>query len=265
MGKTIKILVVLLLIGAGVYGVMVMAKKQDNHSNSGDIVVKEESKVKVAKHKAEEPKKEAKKVSLINLNEDASSKTRIDEEDLGTKASVTEKELGLRKTNLYNEDKAEGSKTDYTRPDAGSSTRFERAFSDAPPMIPHSVDGLLPITTKNNQCLGCHMPEVAKSMGATPLSQTHFTNYRPNTIMKDGKVLKEGKELGSELGNTSDLILAKTSKSKTIYQGRFNCTQCHAPQSKTKTDVANTFKPDFANDTGKTGSSLIDTMNEGVK
>lgn len=271
MGKVIKTLVVLLLIGAGVYGVMQMVEKKEHHSSSGDIVVKEESKVKVPKHKVEEHKKELKeavkeepKSVLLNLNEGSSDKARIDKEDLGNKDSVTEKELGLRKTNLYNEDKAEGSKTDYTRPDAMASTKFERAFTDAPPMIPHSVDGLLPITKTNNQCINCHMPEVAKGMGATPLSDTHFTNYRPHTVLKDGKVLKEGQELGSELGNTSDIVIAKASTSKTLYQGRFNCTQCHAPQSKTKTDVANTFRPDFSDDKLKSSSSLIDTMNEGV-
>ncbi|MFK5975228.1 MAG: nitrate reductase cytochrome c-type subunit [Sulfurovum sp.] len=268
MGKVIKTLVVLLLIGAGIYGVMQMVEKKNNHSNSSDIVVKKENKATKVEEKKEEKQeavKEEPKASLIDLNEDASSKVRIDEENLGNKASVTEKELGLRKTNLYNEEKAKGSLTDYTRPVAGTSTKFERAFLDAPPMIPHSVDGLLPITTNNNQCLGCHMPEVAKSMGATPLSETHFTNYRPHTIMKDGKVFKEGQELGSELKNTSDIKIAKTTKTKTLYQGRFNCTQCHAPQSKTKTDVANTFRPDFSNDTEKASSSLIDTMNEGVE
>ncbi len=273
MGKAIKILVVLLLIGTGVYGVMQMVEKKNNHSNSSDIVVKKENKATQVAEKKEAVKKDVKektvkekpKASLINLNKDASSKVRIDREDLGNKASISEKELGLRKTDLYNEDKTEGVVTDYSRPQATTSTKFERAFVNAPPMIPHSVDGLLPITAKNNQCLGCHMPEVAKSMGATPIPPTHFTNYRPYTIIKDGKVLKEGQELGSELINTSDLKIAKTTKTKTLYQGRFNCTQCHAPQSKTKTDVANTFRPDFTNDKEKASSSLIDTMNEGVK
>ncbi len=203
-------------------------------------------------------------VTHINLNEGSSDKARIEKEDLGNKKSVTEESLGLRKTNLYDEVKAEGDKTDYTRPTAGTSTKFERAFTDAPPMIPHSVDGLLPITTTNNQCINCHMPDVAKSMGATPISETHFTNYRPHTVMKDGNVLKEGKVLGTELGNTSDIVIAKPTKTDTLYQGRFNCSQCHAPQSKTKTDVANTFRPDFGENTDKSKSTLLDTMNEGV-
>jgi cytochrome c-type protein NapB len=81
--------------------------------------------------------------------------------------------------------------------------------------------------------------------------------------MEDGKVLKEGEALGAI--NTADIKIAKTRKSDTIYQGRFNCTQCHAPQSKTRTDVANTFRPDYGDDKNKAHSSLIDSMNEGVK
>ena len=269
MGRVIKVIIVLLLIGVGVYGVMQMIEKKNHHSSSGDIVVKEESKVKVTKDKVEEQeehkKEEEKKDTLINLNEDSSNAVRIEKEDLGNKDSVSEEELGLRKTDLYDENTTEGVKGEFDRPEATTSTKFERAFTDAPPMIPHSVEGLLPITTNNNQCIGCHMPDVAKSMGATPISQTHFTNYRPKTIMKDGNVLKEGKILGEELVNTSDIVLAKSSKSDTLYQGRFNCTQCHAPQSKSKTDVANTFRADFSNDKDKASSSLIDTMNEGVE
>ena len=200
-----------------------------------------------------------------NLNEDASDAMRIEQEDLGNRNSVSERAMGLRKTDLYSESTTTGVKTDYSRPAPGSSTRFERAFKDAPPMIPHSVEGLLPITKMNNQCLGCHMPEVAPSVGSTPIPKTHFTNYRPTTILKDGKVMKEGRIIGWDLPNTADLKLAKAKKSDTLYQGRFNCTQCHAPQSKTKTDVANTFRPDFGDDSQKAHSSLLDTMNEGVE
>jgi len=203
--------------------------------------------------------------SYIDLNADASDEVRIEQEDLGNRSAVSEKALGLRKVDLYDEDKAAGVKTDYNRPAPGSSTKFERAYKDAPPMIPHSVDGLLPITRENNQCLGCHLPEVAKSMGATPIPATHFTNYRPLTAMNDGYVVKDGEVLGYDIQNTSDIKLAKARKSDTLYQGRFNCTQCHAPQSKTKTDVANTFKPDFGDSRYKAHSDLADAMNEGVE
>jgi len=203
--------------------------------------------------------------SYINLNEGASDEMRIEQEDLGNRHTVSEAALGLRKTTLYNEDKTSGTKADYNRPSPGSSTRFERAYRDAPPMIPHSVEGLLPVTKMNNQCLGCHLPEVAPSVGSTPIPETHFTNYRPHTLMKEGFVVKGGKMIGYDLINTADIKLAKAKKSDTLYLGRFNCTQCHAPQSKMKTSVANTFRPDFGNDEMKAHSSLVDVINEGVE
>lgn len=204
--------------------------------------------------------------TYVNLNEGASDELRIELEDLGNRNTVSEMALGLRKTDIYDESKSSGgTKADYDRPSPGSSTRFERAYKDAPPMIPHSVEGLLPITKMNNQCLGCHLPEVAPSVGSTPIPPTHFTNYRPITAENDGYVVKEGKVVGYDIQNTSDIKLAKVKKSDTLYQGRFNCTQCHAPQSKTKTSVANTFRPDFSNDEMKAHSSLVDVMNEGVE
>ncbi|HEY9129468.1 MAG TPA: nitrate reductase cytochrome c-type subunit [Sulfurovum sp.] len=200
--------------------------------------------------------------SLVNL--DAYDESRISHEDLSKKKDISEVSMGLRKTNLYSEDTTTANQTDYDRPSPGESTKFERAYKDAPPMIPHSVEGLLPITKMNNQCLGCHLPEVASSVGSTPIPATHFTNYRPSTTMKDGVVLQEGQVLGKNLPNTSDIVIAETTKSDTLYQGRFNCTQCHAPQSKTDIAVANTFRPDFGSDEMKAHSSLVDAMNDGV-
>ena len=200
----------------------------------------------------------------IDLNEDASDEVRIEQEDLGNRSSVSDRALGLRKTDLNDDSKTEGVHADYNRPSPGTSTRFQRAYKDAPPMIPHSVEGLLPITKMNNQCLGCHMPEVASSVGSTPIPPTHFTNYRPTTTMKSGMVLKEGQVLGSMLENTADLKITDAKVGDTLYQGRFNCTQCHAPQAKVQTAVANTFRPDYGDDSDKARSSLIDHMNDGI-
>jgi len=211
----------------------------------------------------------AAEVKLIDINKGVqNAPERISKEDLGNKDVVTESTLGLRKGDLYTEDNKElPAITDYDRPAPGASTRFERAYVNAPPMIPHSVDGLLPITKDNNQCLGCHMPETAKSMGATPIPVSHFTNYRPTTVYKDGELVKEGKTVGrdGELGNVGDIKLAKVKKLDHLYQGRFNCSQCHAPQSKIDTDVANTFKPDGLTDDLKSKSNLVDVINEGVE
>jgi cytochrome c-type protein NapB len=179
--------------------------------------------------------------------------------------TVSEESLGLRKVDLYSEDSAKPEATQYSTAAPGTSKRFDRAYENAPPMIPHSVEGLLPIKVGNNACLGCHMPEVASSMGATPIPPSHFTNYRPTTVLKGGNVVKEGKVVGKDIGNTSDIKLAKAKKLNHLYQGRFNCSQCHAPQSTQEPLVKNTFTPDFKSKDGAKKSNLMDVINEGVE
>jgi cytochrome c-type protein NapB len=196
---------------------------------------------------------------VVNINEGLNNPSRIAKEDLGNKEKTYD-ETAL----LLN--KAEGvalPEVKYDRPAPGSAPKFERAFVNAPPMIPHSVEGFLPITKGNNACLGCHMPEAAKAAGATAIPPSHFTNFRPETTMKDGKVVKEGKELGAH--NTSDVVIAKAKKLNTLYQGRYNCSQCHAPQANMDTPVDNTFQADFGDEKLKASSNLIDVMNEGVQ
>jgi len=204
---------------------------------------------------------------VIDINAKACDPKRIQQEDLGNKKVVDETVLGLRKTSLFQEDNVAPPTVKNDRPAPGASQRFERAYVNAPPMIPHSVEGLLPITKDNNQCLGCHMPDVAKSMGATPIPATHFTNYRPETVLKNGELVKEGKVVGlkGDIGNVGDIKLAKKKKLNHLYQGRFNCSQCHAPQANVDTAVANTFKPDGLVGDLKAKSNLADMMDDGVQ
>ena len=218
---------------------------------------------KATEHAAASAVAEAK---VIDINEKACDPERIKAEDLASKDKLAAEEIGLRKTDIFKEgDETVSVKTDYTRPAPGQSTRFERAYMNAPPMIPHDVEGMLPITKENNQCLGCHMPDVATGIGATPLPESHFTNFRPETVMKNGEVLMEGKVVGTELKTVGDIKLAKTRHTDEIYQGRFNCSQCHCPQANVDTAVANTFEPDFKDEEGETASSLMDVINEGVE
>ncbi|RUM65373.1 MAG: nitrate reductase [Sulfurimonas sp.] len=162
-----------------------------------------------------------------------------------TQQVISEESLGLRKTNLYTEADTTGDKTEYATSAAGESKKFARAFQDAPPMIPHSTEGMLPITIKNNACTGCHLPEVAKDMGATPIPPSHFTDFRPSESYAIKGV------------NTSSEKLAHISikPKKALVGARFNCTQCHAPQSTGKLAVENTFKPEYSDPDGNKKSS----------
>ncbi|RUM66794.1 MAG: nitrate reductase cytochrome c-type subunit; periplasmic nitrate reductase electron transfer subunit, partial [Sulfurospirillum sp.] len=58
---------------------------------------------------------------------------------------------------------------------------------------------------------------------------------------------------------------AKYKKLNHLYQGRYNCTQCHVPQANIKPAVKNTFTPDYTSESDKHKSDLIDVINEGVE
>ncbi len=176
------------------------------------------------------------------------------------KPTVSEESLGLRKVDLYTEDTVAPDTTKYGKEYAGSGYKIKRAFQDAPPMIPHDVEGMLPIQINNNQCIGCHTPEVAVGMGATPIPKSHFTNFRPNHKF-------DGKKFEKSIDNMKNEIAIQ--EKDTLVNARFNCSQCHAPQSEGQL-VENTFSPEFtskdgANKSSWSGSKLtegLDTLSE---
>jgi cytochrome c-type protein NapB len=100
-----------------------------------------------------------------------------------------------------------------TAPVPGQVKPFKKSFVTAPPMIPHSVQGMVPITIKSNMCLNCHMPSSAKSMGVTPMPKDHFVDN-----------FQGGKHIQRVAGS------------------RFNCTTCHAPQAKVNPVIENKFE-----------------------
>jgi len=161
------------------------------------------------------------------------------------KADITEESLGLRKTDLYTETGTSASKTEYRTAGAGSSDKIARAFQDAPPMIPHDVSGFLPITRSNNACVGCHAPEIAPAMGATPLPKSHFLDMRPHHKLN-----------GEQFTKTVDNYKNETSVKKMTHlsSARFNCSQCHAPQSQGNLAVENTFQANYIKKDGASRS-----------
>ena len=112
-------------------------------------------------------------------------------------------------------------------------------------MIPHDTEGMLPITIDNNQCVGCHMPEVAVGMNATPIPKSHFTNFRPHHKF-------DGKTFEKSIDNMKNEIAIQ--EKNTLVNARFNCSQCHAPQSEGQL-VGNTFSPEFTSKDGASKSS----------
>ncbi len=162
------------------------------------------------------------------------------------KPTISEESLGLRKDNLYSEDKIVPEKTEYRKDYAGSGKTINRAFQDAPPMIPHDTEGMLPITINNNQCTACHDPQVAVSMNATPIPKSHFTDFRP-------KHKFDGKKFQKSIDNYKNEVAIK--EINHLSGARFNCTQCHAPQSEGKLIVDNNFQAVYTEKDGAKKSS----------
>ena len=125
----------------------------------------------------------------------------------------------------------------YSEDAPGAASKIERSFENAPPLIPHSLEGLVPITKDNNMCVTCHMPEFAKDSGATPIPASHLYDIRNK------------KDLAGKLDDE-----------------RYNCTTCHVEQQNGVTQlVGNKFKPDFRDKNGSHKSNLLDVLNDGVK
>ncbi|MTJ83547.1 MAG: nitrate reductase cytochrome c-type subunit; periplasmic nitrate reductase electron transfer subunit [Telmatospirillum sp.] len=89
--------------------------------------------------------------------------------------------------------------------------RYDRAFLDQPPMIPHRVDKY-EIDLKVNQCLRCHdWPDNVREK-APLISVSHYYD---------------------RAGTKQDKVAGQ----------RWFCTQCHAPQVDAKPLVTNRFQP----------------------
>ncbi|MCX2682992.1 nitrate reductase cytochrome c-type subunit [Campylobacter sp. MIT 21-1685] len=149
---------------------------------------------------------------------------------------LSSEQIGIRKTDLETENKVILPKVNYTNAQPGESVVYERGYENAPPLIPHDINDMIPITKDNNTCISCHDKFIAADVGATPIPATHYYNYRLNKSTGDS-----------------------------LTEARFNCTQCHVPQSDAKPLIGNTFKPEFKSENSKSRSNLIDVMNEGLK
>ncbi|MFA5721848.1 MAG: nitrate reductase cytochrome c-type subunit [Aliarcobacter sp.] len=175
--------------------------------------------------------------------------------------SQENKSFGLRDADLLDETKVVSDETKYLTDPAGASTKIKRAFENAPPMISHDVEGMLPITIDNNQCIMCHDPMLAESMGATAIPKSHFTNFREDVnIDKKGQLQRDGKIVE----NSSD-IKTVVKPLDHLSNARFNCSACHAPQSQSEIVPKNNFVTEFRSSDLNDKSNLLDVIEEGVK
>ena len=186
-----------------------------------------------------EAKEEQKSSSSAQTQKTEQIKTNSDKkEKVKLKDGKDAKDLNiLRAANdVTDEDDIKLADINWTKPAAGESKRYDRSFENAPPLIPHDLEGLIPITADNNMCVSCHMPEVAKDVGATPIPKSHLYSIRNKKDLE---------------GKLSD--------------DRFNCTTCHVPQANVETKFKNNFKPEYRDANSSQHSNLLDVLNEGVR
>ena len=186
-----------------------------------------------------EAKEEQKSSSSAQTQKTEQIKTNSDKkEKVKLKDGKDAKDLNiLRAANdVTDEDDIKLADINWTKPAAGESKRYDRSFENAPPLIPHDLEGLIPITADNNMCVSCHMPEVAKDVGATPIPKSHLYSVRNKKDLE---------------GKLSD--------------DRFNCTTCHVPQANVEAKFKNNFKPEYRDANSTSRSNLLDVLNEGVR
>ena len=170
-----------------------------------------------------------------------------------TKNVIDDDSIGLRKVELLSEDKAAPSETKYGTSAPMSGYKIERAYQNAPPMIPHDVEGMLEITPDNNACISCHEASVAPSMNATPIPKSHYTDFRPKHKLEGDTFTKTTDDMKNEVS---------IKPIDNISSARFNCTACHAPQSTGGLAVENTFKANYTRKDGKNKSTWNEVLTD---
>lgn len=131
-------------------------------------------------------------------------------------STIQTNDMGLSKTSVFDTPDPKVYQYDKTPP--GESKVLPRAYLNAPPQVSHDVADFLPITAQTNMCVACHNQPAMwgkklKKNDPTPIPPSHYTDLRN----APGKV-------------TENLINA-----------RYNCNQCHVPQTNAPALVENTF------------------------
>lgn len=167
---------------------------------------------------------------------------------------IPDEQIDLSADDLLTDESVLTDMPEYSKIRGGESELIQRSFENSPPLIPHRVRGILPITARDNKCLRCHLPELAKRFKATPLPETHFTSYRPKMKLDD-KGLYSFNE-----GNNSMYEKNLGEFNPAMY----NCSQCHVPQADVTVEIGNVFESAFRHSTNKNRSTLKKKLGEGV-
>ncbi|MBW2713097.1 MAG: nitrate reductase cytochrome c-type subunit [Deltaproteobacteria bacterium] len=110
---------------------------------------------------------------------------------------------------------------EYPAVDPGESDVLARAWETAPPGISHTVEDMLPIGLKDNECLECHSLENAGT-DDIPLSDAHHEIPQMGKGKKEMVWIVKGYKQGKEMN-----------------MARYECIMCHTTQA-SNVDTPNT-------------------------
>ena len=129
--------------------------------------------------------------------------------------AIDQLNIGIGQDNVFSD--ATPSPFKYPKTKAGKSPLIAKAYPTVPPLIPHRIDKYVPITADDNGCTDCH--DQPNKIGRTkhrtgkkiPMPKSHYGGFKGNGDKQE------------------------------ISGARYNCTQCHVPQSNAKPLVENTY------------------------
>lgn len=124
---------------------------------------------------------------------------------------VSDLDIGLRRSALT--DDRVPPLAVFTDASPGGNDRLARAYDGAPPLVPHSLEGFVPIRSSENACLLCHQTGSTDPADPPQVPRSHLTDLRaaPDVVRE------------------------------TVAGARWNCTACHVMQSDAPVLVGNRF------------------------
>lgn len=127
---------------------------------------------------------------------------------------VKDRDLGLSRTSVFEVPAPPAWRIEDSQP--GEKPLPARLSTELPPVIPHGIADILPITREANGCVDCHAAAGPKVAGEpTPLPRSHYVDYR----------------------NAPEKVGEK------VAGARWVCISCHVPRSDAPPAVGSTFRP----------------------
>lgn len=127
---------------------------------------------------------------------------------------VKDRDLGLSRTSVFEVPAPPAWKAEDSSP--GEKPAPPRLSTQIPPVVPHGVADLLPITREQNGCVDCHQLAGPRKAGEpTPLPPSHYVDYR------------------NAPGKVGDKVAG----------ARWICTACHVARTDAPPAVGSTFRP----------------------